>query len=99
MHKIIVNNFCTSKELEPSLSKSMYETTTTTTTTITDPTVSASLNSSLNTNLESSSKATVKKAVKFKSGLVSERSFRNYSEALISKEQVGKFNFFSLNFK
>ena len=91
-----MNNFCTSKELEPSLSKSMYETTTTT---ITDPTVSASLNSSLNTNLESSSKATVKKAVKFKSGLVSERSFRNYSEALISKEQVGKFNFFSLNFK
>lgn len=84
MHKIIVNNFCTSKELEPSLSKSMNETTTTTNT---DP-VFASLNSSLNTNLESSSKATVKKAVKFKSGLVSERSFRNFSEALISKEQV-----------
>lgn len=74
--KTVINNFCTSKESD-SLYRPVSELVHTETPLNMQPSVGHS---------DSAFKG--KKAVTFKTGLVSERSFRNFHEALISKEQV-----------
>ena len=71
--KTVVNNFCTARENE-SFNRSMNDSTLTETQT--------------NPSRLADSPIKGKKAVTFKAGLVSERSYRNFHEALISKEQV-----------
>lgn len=76
--KTIVSNFCTSREIEP-MSRSFNESVLNE--------AAAHSEQPLNHSAESPPVKS-KKAVTFKTGLVTERSFRNFHEALISKEQV-----------